>query len=421
MNTLRIPYGRGMRELDCTGWRADILLPPPESALADEAAGFQDAVRHPIGSAPLREVIRPEAKLAVTIPDGTRPFPASRILPRFFAEIAHVPPEQVVIVIGTGSHRGNTPEEIVRMVGPEVAARYRILNHDSENPARLVSVGPSRFGYDVQLCREWVEADQRVMMGFIEPHFMAGFSGGYKAVFPGLAGLDAIMHYHSVANIAHPASTWGRIDGNPTQDHVRAGGSIVPVDFCVNLTLGADKRINRYFCGEPLSAHEAGCRHLQETAMIPCRRAYPIVVTTNGGWPLDQNLYQTVKGLSAASLITDPGGFIIAAAECADGFPDHGCFRGVLESHRSPEDLLVKIAAGRLDIPDRWQIQLLAQLAARFRIRIVSGFSDADLQRTFLTPAASIEDAVADARRELGPDAPVAILPQGPLALPFRT
>ena len=155
------------------------------------------------------------------------------------------------------------------------------------------------------MSRDYVEADRRIVLGFVEPHFMAGFSGGYKGVFPALADIDSIMRYHDAQTIGHPKSTWGVLDGNPTQARIRHDGALLPVDFCVNVTLNRERRITRFFCGEVLAAHEAGCAFSRETAMVPCERPFPMVVTTNSGFPLDQNLYQAVKGMSAAAQVVE--------------------------------------------------------------------------------------------------------------------
>ena len=181
------------------------------------------------------------------------------------------------------------------------------MNHSAHEPSGLELAGRTPDGRPVYLNREWLQADRRIVLGFIEPHFMAGFSGGYKGVFPALADIDAIMHYHRADVIGDPRSTWGRLEDNPTQDQIRANGSLAPVDFCVNVTLNRRREITGFYCGDALEAHREGCRAAKATAMVACDRAYPVVVTTNSGYPLDQNLYQAVKGMSAAAQIVEPG------------------------------------------------------------------------------------------------------------------
>ncbi len=416
---IRLDYGTAGLELDLAGVNATVLRPRHLPGLADEAAAFTEAVRSPLGARPLREVVSARETVAVVIPDGTRPLPSDRLLPWLFAELVHVPAENFTIVVGTGSHRANTAEELDRMLGPEVARRHRVVNHNAHDPATLTRVGRSRFGYDLAFNREAVAADRRIVLGFIEPHLMAGFSGGYKAVFPGILGIGAIMHYHSAAVIGDPLSTWGQLENNPTQERVREGGALLGIDFCINVTLNAERRITRFFCGATPAAHEAGCAYARATAMTGCPRPFPIVVTTNSGFPLDQNVYQSVKGISAASRIVSHGGLILCAARCNDGFPEHGNFREMLFSHATPQALLATIERPGFARFDQWQAQLLAIIQCKARVGLHCEVPADQLGRAHLQ---AVPDLGAELRRELariGKDAPVAILPEGPLTIPY--
>lgn len=209
MKRLRLQYGTDGLELLTDASDVTVVEPRFVTGLPDEAAAFQDAVRRPIGAGPLRDLVAARDRVAVVIPDITRPMPADRLLPWLFAELAHVPAGNVTLINGTGSHRPNTPAELERMVGRHVASTYRIVNHAAQDPATLARVGASRDGRPILLNKAYVEADRRIVVGFIEPHFMAGFSGGYKGIFPALADIDSITHYHRAAVIADPKSTWG--------------------------------------------------------------------------------------------------------------------------------------------------------------------------------------------------------------------
>ena len=218
----RLQYGTVELPVEIPSSDVIVLRTKHEEGLPDEAAAFREAVRDPIGSAPLKEVVGATDRVAVVIPDITRPLPSDRLLPWLFEELSHVPPENFTIVNGTGSHRPNTEEELAAMVGREVASSYRIVNHDAHDPNTLAFAGTSPEGRGVYMNREYVEADRRIVLGFIEPHFMAGFSGGYKGVFPAVADIDSIMHYHRASVIGHARSTWGVLEENPTQDQIRA-------------------------------------------------------------------------------------------------------------------------------------------------------------------------------------------------------
>ncbi|MDP9365509.1 MAG: nickel-dependent lactate racemase, partial [Chloroflexota bacterium] len=354
----------------------------------------------------------------VVIPDITRPLPTDRLLPWIFAELAHVPAANVVVINGTGSHRANTPDELRAMVGAEVLKRYRVVNHDAHDAGTLATAGSTSDGLPVAMARDYVEADRRIVLGFIEPHFMAGFSGGYKGVFPAVADIASIMHYHRAAAIGHPKSTWGVLDGNPTQEQIRWNGALLPVDFLVNVTVNRKRQITGYFCGEVMAAHAAGCAFAKETAMVACEHPFPIVVTTNAGYPLDQNLYQAVKGMHAAMQVVQQDGLILAASRCNDGFPDHGNFKRLLFDYPSPRALLDAITAPGFSVYDQWEAQLLAIVALRARVGLTSELDAAEVRRAHLEPVADVGRRLADELEASG-DVPIAVLPEGPMTIPY--
>ena len=416
---VHLQYGTGGLDAVIPSSNVTTLAPGFVPGLPDEAASFRAAVRDPIESAPLKKRIDSRGSVAIVIPDITRPLPSERILPWLLAELDHIPPERLTIINGTGSHRTNSAEELAAMVGTDIFTRYRVVNHTAHDPARLLPAGRSPEGRTVYMNREYVEADKRIVLGFIEPHFMAGFSGGYKGIFPALADIDSIMHYHRAAVIGDPRSTWGRIEGNPTQDQIVRNGTLLPVDFCINLTLNRAREITRYFCGDALAAHRAGCEFARATAMVPCRSTFPIVVTTNSGYPLDQNLYQTVKGMSAAAQIVDANGFILAASCCNDGFPAHGNFRKLLYEHDSPRAVLETILAPGFSMYDQWEAQLLALICLKARVGLYSEIPAEEVCRAHLEPVGNIETRIVAELDRVGADAPVAVLPEGPMTIPY--
>ena len=419
MKKIHLQYGQEGLEITLPSERVTVVEPRFVPGLPDEAAAFQEAVRQPIQSRPLRELIAAEDRVAIVIADLTRPLPSDRLLPWLLEEIAHVPDEQVVILNGTGSHRINTPEELERMVGAEILRRYRVVNHNSHDRSTMAVAGRAPGGREVLLQRDYVEADKRIVLGFIEPHFMAGFSGGYKGIFPAIADIDSIIHYHRAEVIGDPRSTWAILEGNPTQEQIRFYGSLIPVDFCINVTLNRRREITRFFCGEVIAAHEAGCRFSKETAMIACAEPFPIVVTTNSGYPLDQNLYQAVKGMSAAAQIITPGGLILAASRCNDGFPDHGNFKKLLFEHPTPEAILETVLAPGFLLFDQWEAQLLAMIRRQARVGLYSELPPDEVRRAHLVPIEDLSAAVAAELARIGSDAPIAVLPEGPLTIPY--
>ena len=416
---VRLQYGRDGLDVDIDAPDVTLIEPRFVAGLRDEAGAFRDAVRDPIGARPLRELVRASDRVVVVVPDITRPLPSARLVPWLLAELDHVTPEHVVIVSGTGSHRPNTGAELVSMLGPEIVGRYRVVNHVAQDPETLVPVGCSPDGEPVLLNRDYVEADRRIVLGFIEPHFMAGFSGGGKGIFPALADIGSILRYHDARTIGDPRSTWGLLEGNPTQALIRHNAGLLAPDFCINVTLNRDRAITRFFCGDMRLAHDAGCSFSKQTAMVACERPFPIVVTTNSGYPLDQNLYQVVKGMSAAAQVVTPGGYIATAARCNDGFPEHGNFKKLLFDHASPRALLDTIEAPGFSLYDQWEAQLLALIQLKARVGLLSELDPAEVRRAFLEPLEDLGAAVSRELARMGRDAPVAVLPEGPQTIPY--
>ncbi len=416
---IHLQYGRDGLDVEILSSNVTELTPRHVVGLADEEAEFQRVVRHPIGAQPLREVVRSGDRVAVVIPDITRALPSDRLLPWVFEELSHVPRENFTIVVGTGSHRANTDAELAGMVGREIVSSYRIVNHQANNLETLALAGKTNEGREVFFNKQFVEADRRIVMGFIEPHFFAGFSGGYKGIFPAIADLASIMHYHRATVIADPRSTWGVLEKNPTQEQVRANGALLPVDFCVNVTLNRHRQITRFFCGEVLAAHRAGCAFVKETSMIPCARPFPIVVTSNSGYPLDQNLYQAVKGMSAAAQIIAEGGLILAAARCNDGFPSHGNFRKLLFENDSPRAILDLVMQPNFSMADQWQAQTLALILRRARVGLFSELTPPEVRRAHLEPVVNISERIEVELKRIGSEVPIAVLPEGPMTIPY--
>ena len=417
---IHLQYGRDGLDFDMPG-EVTVVEPRFVAGLPDERAAFAAAVRRPVKSPPLADLVMRGDRIAIVIPDITRPLPTARLLPWLLEALGDVDPADIVIVNGTGSHRVNTPEELREMVGAPVMEKVRVVNHDSQDTLRLAPAGVGKDGRLVFMNRDYIAADRRIVLGFIEPHFMAGFSGGYKGIFPGVADLPSIMRYHNAEMIGHPKSTWGLIEGNPTQERIRHDGALAPVDFCINVTLNNRREITKFFCGDPVAAHDEGCAYSRETAMAPCAKPFPIVVTTNSGYPLDQNLYQAVKGMSAAAQIVSPGGLIVSAARCNDGFPAHGNFRALMTEHGSPQAILDTILSPGFSRYDQWEAQILANIQLKARVALLSEIADDEVRRAHLEPVHDVAAAVKAERDRLGYEAPVAVLPEGPMTIPYLT
>ncbi len=342
---VRLAYGDDGIDVDFPDGLTTVVEPRYIPSLPDEEGALRTAIRNPLGTRPLRQLVSAGQTVAISVCDVTRPAPTRLMLPAILRELSHVPRNQVTVLIATGTHRANTRDELISMLGSSVVDGYPVVNHDAFDEGGLEMAGQTSDGIPILLNRHWLRADVRITLGLVEPHFFAGFSGGPKMVAPGLAGFGTTMHLHNAARIGSPRATWGITEGNPVHDSVREIATMTGVDFSLDVTINRDMRITAAYAGEMFEVHAAACEAARRTVMRPVDRPFEVVVTTNSGYPLDQNLYQAVKGMSAAAEIVREGGTIICAAECRDGVPDHGEYGRILRGGRSPEPH-----------PSRWQV-----------------------------------------------------------------
>ena len=417
MNTV-LAYGRGGLEIQAP-FGATIVSPSDPPPVPDERIGFRDAVRRPIGSAPLREIVRADETIVIVTSDVTRATPNERLIPWLLAELSHVPPEHITVIIGTGSHRATTPAEMEQMFGRGVLERVRVIDHDAHDERQSVQVGTTSRGARAFLNKQYVAADKRIVVGFIEPHVYAGFSGGPKGVMPGVAGIETVKFFHNANNVGSPDSRWLKLEGNPTQEMAREVVALAPPHFLVNVTLDRNKGITGFFCGDYLQAHLAGCAFAAEHGAHAVHQRFDVVVSTNGGYPLDQNLYQAIKGLSAASEIVKPGGTIIMCAECSDGMPEHGNFKDIIRERTTPRALLDMIEAPGYSRYDQWAAQSTALILEHAKVLLKSSLPPQTVRSAMMTPIDDVEAAIREALEAAGEGATCAVLPQGPYVIPY--
>ena len=417
---VELAYGKTGLEIDVPEERTTVIEPTYLPGLPDERGALRNAIRNPIGTRPLRQTVRPDQTVAISVCDITRPMPSSTVLPVLLGELSHVPDDRITILVATGTHRENTRAELESMLGAEVVDRYNVVNHDGFDPDAVVHVGETSDGISVRLNRAWVEADFRITTGFVEPHFFAGFSGGPKMVAPGLAAFDTVMQLHSAPLIADPNSVWGVTEGNPIHDAIREIARMTGVDFSIDVTINRDHKITSAYAGELFAVHKAACDVSRRTAMQAVPDPFEVVVTTNSGYPLDLNLYQSVKGMSAAAQIVEDGGTIICAAECSDGIPDHGEYKQLLAARDTPEELLEMVNEPGYSHHDQWQVQLQAQIQLKARVHLKSDhLTPQQIDAAHLTPVDDLESAVAESLDRHGASARLCILPQGPQTIPY--
>ncbi len=416
---INLAYGQGFLPVDFPDGRTTVIEPAHRPGLPDERAAVIASLREPTAAAPLLNWIKPGDRICIAFTDLTRATPNHRLIPWLLGHLSGVPRQNITLLNQLGTHRPNTAAELETLLTPEVVRDYRVLNHEPENDAELLQFGTMRDGAPALINRHVAEADVRIITGFIEPHFFAGFSGGIKGIIPGCGGLRSTMSNHGYKNINDPNSTFGVTAGNPLWEDLRDFALRVGPSFLLNVTLNDRREITGVFAGDLLAAHRAGCEFVRQSAMQKVKAPFEIVVTTNSGYPLDLNLYQGVKGMSAGARILEKGGLLILACECRQGIPAGSPLDQLLLSAKSPEEILTLLSTPGFVRPEQWQAQIQALIQRKANVLLHSSLADDVVRRACLTPCRDIAAAVRDRLQTLGPEARVAVLPQGPLTIPY--
>ncbi len=424
----RLAYGKeGLQVRLPDGLDVTVIEPRNRKPLADPGAAIRSALRKPAAGPPFLDVVWKGRRIGVVFSDLTRPLPRPLLLGALLDEIGGRPEAgaEVILFNALGTHRPSPSAELEEMLGPAIARHNRIVQNDAYNPATQTSLGRTSFGHPLRVNAELASCDVIVLTGFIEPHLFAGFSGGPKAVMPGMAGQATVLGNHDARMIAHPGATWGVTEGNPVWEEARevvrklegwSGGKSV---FLLNIAMNNDKRVTGVFAGAWEEAHRQGCAFVRETALVPVGGLFDIVVTTNSGWPLDLNVYQTVKGLSAAARIVRDGGAIVCASECREGVPAESPFETLLAAHPDPGAALEAILSAPEPLQDQWQAQIQTQIQRRAEIHLYAGgLKEEEIRRIHLLPCRDVAATVTGLADRRGPGARIAILPQGPQTVP---
>lgn len=417
---VHLAYGKDGLDIEVPA-DAMVIEPRYVPGLPDEQAAIVQALRAPISSPPLRSLVKPGQRAVIVHTDITRATPNERLLPPLLAELeaAGIRREDITLLNALGTHRPQTPEELKVMLGPEVVSRYRCVQHDGTDDANLVHMGRTAQGHDVRVNRLYIEADVRILTGFIEPHFFAGYSGGPKGVLPSIAGAESVLSNHGPRMIAQPHARWGVTVGNPIWEEMLEAARMTRPTFLLNVAMNRDKQITGVFGGELFAAHQAGCKFVAESALVPVPHAFDVVITSNSGYPLDLNLYQAVKGMSAAVQVVRPGGSIIVAAQCWDGIPAHGQFGRLLAEAKNPAELLARIEAPGFSCSDSWQAQILATIRKKAEVYVrADGLTDEQITQAHCRPCRRIEDTLTsliDGAERLT----ICVMPEGPVTIPY--
>jgi lactate racemase len=415
---LHLDYGQQGLDVELPE-RTQVLQMRDVPGLPDVEARILGALNAPVGSDPLSVLARGRGSACVVIADITRPVPNRLILPPVLRtlEAAGIPRERITILIGTGLHRPNEGDELVALVGGEVASHYRCVNHVARARDNLVQIGATSCGAPIWIDRVYVEADLKIATSLIEPHLMAGYSGGRKAICPGIVGVDTMRVLHGPRLMADPACAEGVIEGNPFHRQALEVARQAGVDFSFNVCMNARREVTGLFCGDLEQAHAEGVRFVEHQNGAWLDAPADVVVTTSAGYPLDLTLYQTVKGMTAALPVVRAGGTIVIASRCGEGLGSDE-FAGLLQAAGSPAAFMAQLQDPGFFEIDQWQLQEMCKVLARARVVLVSEGIPAALHgRLLVEHAPSVEAAVAEAMARYGPQARLAAIPKGPYVL----
>ncbi len=418
---INVAYGKKGYPIELPDdYNVDIIEPQMVAGLSDQGPAIVEALRNPYDSKSLKDVVETNHKVAIIFSDITRATPYHIILPALLGELQNVPRENICFFCANGTHRVATDKELTEILGEQIVKGYKIVQNNANNSELHKYVGTTSSGNDVFLNREILEYNIKILTGFIEPHFFAGFSGGPKALIPGMAYVNTIKYNHSITHLSDENVKWGITAGNPLWEEMMEAAEFVPGLFLLNITLNRKKEITKVFAGDLRMAHKAGCQFVKESAMVPVNNLYDIVITSNSGYPLDLNIYQTVKGMSAASQILKNGGSIIMVAECWDGIPSDSDYEKILTSVGSVDDLMKYIILHENTLKDTWQIYYQALIQQNADVYLYSEqLDDATIKRALLNPVKDIGSLINNIVTKNGPQTKICVLPEGPQTIPY--
>ena len=425
MKTISFPYGKTHLDYAFDETELQEVLTSSIETYKPELDGValvENALQNPIGSTPLWEMAKGKNKVVIIASDHTRPVPSKVLMPRMLAEIRKGNPNaEITILIATGCHRGTTKDELRAKFGDEIVDTEHIYVHDCDETDMLVNIGNLPSGGECYVNRLIMEADLLAAEGFIEPHFFAGFSGGRKSVLPGVCGRNTVLANHCSEFIDHPCARTGVLENNPIHADMLWAARTAKLAFICNVVLNGEKEIIHAVAGCPVAAHKAGTDFLSSLCKAVGKEA-DIVISTNGGYPLDQNVYQAVKGMTAAEAVVKKDGVIIMLAKSGDGIGGDHFYHQLADEPDIRKTMAEFLSRDRQEtVPDQWQTQILLRILMHARVIYVSDMDDATIEAMHMLPAHSLEDAVAKAKAMVSaPNPRITAIPDGVSVMVMR-
>ncbi len=416
---VHLAYGKTGLDIDVPQDRTTVIEPRFVAALSDPQSALRQALASPIASKPLRELVGPHDTVGIVISDLTRPMPTADVVQAIVSELPQTQAKNITIFVGLGTHRKMTDAEVQSVLG-DLAGRYTVSQTDCRDNDAFTTVGRSKDGNTIRFVSDFLKCSVRIVSGLMEPHLFAGISGGPKGILPGLASMDTIIANHSPAHLLSPRATYGVTHGNPLWEEIHESVLMAKPTFMVNVTVNKNKQITSVYAGEMDAAYERGAQFVRETAMVKVARQYDVVVTTNSGYPLDLNYYQTVKGLTAAAPLVKRGGAIIAAAECWDGIPYGSRMESILRSVTMPGEIIDGVMSGAFAGMDQWQVLLYAQVLQKATVYLKNErLSPDDVRACLAAPCQDVSATLCSLLEHYGPASTACVLPEGPQTIPY--
>ncbi len=418
MKTVKFPYGKSVVEYDFSKERFLGTLTSSLHGYTPKESGVElvkNAMQNPIGSPTLYELAKGKKKVVLIASDHTRPVPSRVIVPPMLEEIrAAEPNAEITILVATGCHRNTTREELIAKFGEEIVEKERIEIHVSTDESAMVHLGSLPSGGALRINRMAAEADLLIAEGFIEPHFFAGFSGGRKSVLPGVASRETVLANHCSEFVAHPRARTGILEGNPIHEDMLFAAKKAKLQYVVNVVINEHKEAIYAVAGDAEAAHLAGCAFLSGLCQVQPKLA-DIAITTNGGYPLDQNIYQSVKGMTAAEATVKKDGVIIMLSACSDGHGGESFYHQLADEADISKSMADVLSRGRDEtLPDQWEAQVLLRILLHAQVIFVSDAPKKMIREMHMIPADSLDEALALAKEILGKaDPTITAIPDG--------
>ncbi len=423
---MKLDYGKEGIEVNLNpNWNITIIRPLKQLVIKNPIEAVRDAIKNPVGGLPLNSIIKTRKSIksvCIVVSDATRPVPTHLIIEGLLKELIDygIQEKKIRILIATGLHRPSRREELNRILGTVLTSDVKIINHIATDKKSLVPLYNSDLECPIHINKYYYESDLKILTGYVEPHFFFGFSGGYKSIIPGLAGVETILANHSPENIASPYARFGIQENNPLHEHSSIHAKKIGVDFTINVCINKNHEITQVVAGDLESVHRTLIEYQKNQVFKKIEEKFDIVVCGNGGYPLDLNLYQAVKSMAIGEMAIKERGTIISVNECREGVGEgQDKFRELIFSEMSPEMIYYKILNKELVVRDQWQIQVLTRILLKSEIYIVSDMKEDEIGNIGLKYADTVEKAIHNSLIKHGKDARILILPNGPQVLPI--